>query len=136
MLFIRNLEDEIEQSKQELERAKAQGQGMVHKIRQSEEQLQAEERKLSQARLELSRIAEKRRILESQAEPEPTDVAALVCFYVRLDFWLKLTFLLLSQTGRRFVGHPAETGADWKRQGGEDGGLWGVEAKRPGTTTG
>lgn len=78
MFPFRNLEDEIGIAKQEVERAKMNLQGIESQVQLNQGQLSNEEKNLSQTRLQLSTIAEKKRTLESQHEPEPTDVAALV----------------------------------------------------------
>ena len=72
------MEEEIGFAKQEVARVKANLQGIESKIQQNEEQVKNEEKKLSQTRLQLTNLAERKRTLESQHEPEPTDVAALV----------------------------------------------------------
>lgn len=51
---------------------------MSTKIKDNESQLRTEEAKLSGTRREFNEVREQIRLLESQQEPEPTDVIALV----------------------------------------------------------
>lgn len=65
--------------------AKEGSQGFEQQTRFTQEQLQTEERKLSQTQLQLNVLAEKRRTLESRFEPEPSDVAVLVILLFQSD---------------------------------------------------
>ena len=75
------MEYEINVVRQELERASRSNQGFLQQLRQNEEQLRNEESRLDKTRRELYSLVQKKQALEAQAEPEPTDVAALVNFY-------------------------------------------------------
>lgn len=74
------MEYEINVVRQELERASRSNQGFLQQLRQNEEQLRNEESRLDKTRRELYSLVQKKQALEAQAEPEPTDVAALVIF--------------------------------------------------------
>lgn len=70
--------------RQQLERSNLTKQGFVQQLKQNEEQLRTEQSRLGKIRRDLYSIAEEKRTLETQAEPEPTDVAALVTAFFRI----------------------------------------------------
>lgn len=72
------MEYEINVVRQELERASRSNQGFLQQLRQNEEQLRSEESRLEKTRRDLYSLVQRKQALEAQAEPEPTDVAALV----------------------------------------------------------
>lgn len=60
---------------------------MSTKIKDNESQLRTEEAKLSGTRREFNEVREQIRLLESQQEPEPTDVIALVSLFASHNFY-------------------------------------------------
>jgi len=71
---IRNLEEEISGLRREVDQTRAKSEENLANIRLNETELRIEEAKLSATRREFNEIRDKMRLLESQQEPEPTDV--------------------------------------------------------------
>ena len=82
MIYLRNLEEEISGLRREVDQTRAKSEENLANIRLNETELRIEEAKLSATRREFNEIRDKMRLLESQQEPEPTDVnvQALVQF--------------------------------------------------------
>lgn len=73
-----NLQEDVNVLKQEEDRIKQNLRHLTSQIQNNECQLRSEESKLTGIRRDATSVTEKIRTLETEKEPEPTDVLALV----------------------------------------------------------
>ena len=84
------MEEEIASLRRDVEQTRSKSEVFSNNIKTNESELRIEEAKLSSTRHEFNRIRDQIRLLESQQEPEPTDVIALV-----RSFHLQHIFILI-----------------------------------------